>query len=230
MKTLQWNAQDADHYSAYDSSERVVIHPEMTKLFGEVRGKHIADYGCGEGDLLRELSEQGAHTYGYDISAAMIDKARERSRGSTLETITSGQIPLPEAHLDAVFSNLVLMMCPSLNEIRGIFREIHRVLKKDGALIYCITHPAFVDRAFTTYRNIFDGGMSYLQEGQKHQFVLRKQDGEEITDSSFIDYHYPISAYLNLLPETSFSFEGMKEIMLPGNSLPGYLIVKGVKK
>ncbi|MEW5897418.1 MAG: class I SAM-dependent methyltransferase [Nanoarchaeota archaeon] len=197
-------------------------------MLGEVHGKKIVDYGCGEGKFLEELVVRGAETYGYDISDAMIKEAdRKVGDKARLGVIESGKMPLPDSCVDAVVSNLVLMMCPSKEVVKQIFQETHRVLVDGGALIYCITHPAFSDREFTTFRNIFGRGMDYFKEGQRYQFVLRRRDGAEITKESFIDYHYPLEMYLNLLPETGFKLERVKEVPVSGNPVPPYLIVKG---
>jgi hypothetical protein len=39
-----------------------------------------------------------------------------------------------------------------------------------------------------------------------------------------------LSSYLNLFPETGFVYEKMKEIKIPQNNYPSYLILKGSKK
>ena len=221
---------DSEKYAEYDGLEQEIIHPEVIKMLGNINNKRIADNGCGEGRLLLDLVQRGAIGQGFDISKGMIRKAK-KNLGSkvSLEVIQSGKIPVESQSLDAVVSKFVLMMC-SFDDIKNIFREVERVLKTGGKWIYAITHPAFSDRDFNTYRNIFPNGRNYFEKGQPYQFVLKSKNGKEVTDSSFIDHHYSLSSYLNLLPENGFNFEEMMEVQVPGNELPPYLIVKGSKK
>ncbi|PIZ52457.1 hypothetical protein COY27_00485 [Candidatus Woesearchaeota archaeon CG_4_10_14_0_2_um_filter_33_13] len=230
MTNNAWNESHVGTYSQYDNSELDVIHPVILRMVGEIKDRKVADYGCGEGKLVQELVEREAEVFGYDLSDSMISEAKKRIKDkAALKKIKSGVIPLPNNTLDAVVSNLVLMMCDSVEHIREIHQEINRVLKPGGILAYCITHPAFTDKTFTTYRNIFIGNRDYFQTAQQYQFVLRRKDGTEVTDESFLDYHYSLSTYLNLSPENGFNFRELCEVSVPGNSLPPYIVVKSTK-
>lgn len=226
-----WSKKNVKAYGQYDYSELGLIHPQIIDMLRPLAGKRVADYGCGEGKLLEELKQEGTDISGYDISPEMISKAKARlGKGQNLRVIQSGNIPVADNSLDAVVSNLVLMMCPALREIEQIFREINRVLKPNGAWVYCVTHPAFVDRDFPTYRNIFKGIRDYFKIGEPYQFVLKKENGCEITDPSFIDHNYSLSSYLNLLPRTGFEFQELKEIKIPGVKVSPYMIVRSSRK
>lgn len=225
-----WNATSVGTYGEYDNSELEILHPELLALVQPTPGKRIIDYGCGEGKLLAELAQQGANVEGFDISEAMVKEARKRiGTNGTATRITSGKIPLPDASVAAAVSNLVLMMVPTTKELETIFEELQRILNPQGTLTYCITHPAFIDKKFTTYRNIFKEKRNYNQEGQPYQFVLRKKDGTEITDESFIDYHHTLETYLNILTKTGFRLREIKEVQIPENEFPPYLIIHAQK-
>ena len=227
---MVWNSKTVHVYSNYDNSELSYLHPIFHELLGYISGKQIVDYGCGEGKLLEELLSGGASCYGYDISTAMIQQARKRiGVYAQLQTIESGKIPLSSDSIDAVVSNLVLMMCKDVQKIKDIFADVFRVLRENGLFIFSVTHPAFAAYQFTMHRNIFSAKFDYFSEGQAYQFILQKENGTEITDSHFIDYHYPLSTYLNLLPKIGFTFEEMKEKRIHGNDYPPYLVVKARK-
>lgn len=227
MITNIWHKDDVSKYVEHDDSELDIIHPVLLDMLGDVKGSRIVDYGCGEGKLMELLSERGAIMFGYDISPSMIETACQRMRGrAALAVIESGMIPLQEDSVDAVISNLVLMMCSSREMIRQIYREAHRVLIPGGDWIFCVTHPAFNDMEFTTYRNSFPDGRDYLKDGQQYQFVLKNKDGTQVTKRSFIDHHYPLSTYLNMLPQQGFHLRSMRELPVPGDMLPAYLIVR----
>ncbi len=218
-----WDDNDSYRYSQHEGSEWSHIHPTLFSMLGNLEGKKVVDYGCGGGKLLRDLISKGAKVYGYDISRAMIHRSR-RILGKTanLAVIKSGQIPLKNSSIDAIVSNLALM-------IKSIFKEAYRVLVPGGKLVFCITHPTFPDRDFTTHRNIFKEGFNYLREGRPYQFVLKEQNGEEITEESFVDYNYSLSTYFNSLTQAGFRIENIREIKVPKNNVPPYLAIRGAK-
>ncbi len=220
----------AKKFAEYDFSEANQIYPVIFEMLENIQNKSIADYGCGEGILLEQLIKQGANVYGYDISPEMIRKSRSRLKDSAvLDVIESGKIPLKDNSLDAIVSNLVFMMCPTKNTLNQIFHESKRVLKKNGILVYTITHPAFNDRVFTTYRNIFKNPRDYFNEEESYQFVLKKSNGTEITDPSFKDHHYTLSTYLNSCINAGLSLLQIKEIQMKNNSVSPYVVIKCIK-
>ncbi len=227
---MVWDSRTVEAYSNYDDSELSHLYPLFHELLSDVSGKQIVDYGCGDGKLLEELLLSGASCYGYDISAAMVEEARKRiGNKAELRVIESGKIPLSSDSVDAVVSNLVLMMCKDVQVIKDIFTDVFRILKKNALWIFSLTHPAFAAYEFTTHRNVFVGNMNYFFEGQSYQFVLRTKSGVNIVDSQFVDYHYPLSTYFNLLSKAGFCFEEMREVKIKENDYPPYLVIKARK-
>ena len=71
----------ANAYSAENESNLFNAYyerPAMLGLAGEVSGRRILDAGCGSGPLSAALRARGAVVTGLDVSAAMIDLARQR--------------------------------------------------------------------------------------------------------------------------------------------------------
>lgn len=231
IKMTQNSVLDVGVYANNDKSELEILHPRLIEEFDSLDGKRIVDYGCGQGFLVEELADLGAKSIGYDISEEMIRLARMRlGDRAILETIQSGRMPLLNDSVDAVVSNLVLMMCQDKSTIEEIFRETQRVLKPNGKFVFCITHPCFVDKEFTTYRNIFSKALDYFTEGQQYQFVLRNANGREVTDESFRDYHYPLEFYVNALTASGFSLRKIREIQVAKDRFPAYLIINSTKE
>lgn len=230
MTSTNWGEPEVKKYSKIDNIESSILHPLFHQLLGDVNGKRVVDYGCGEGRLLEELAENEASVFGYDTSPAMIETARRRLSGKAeLSVIESGKIPLPENSIDAVVSNLVFMMVPSQDEIKRIFQEINRVLVNGGTFAFSITHPAFAETKFTTYYNRFHEKLDYFDSGQPYQFVLLGKDGAEITNEHFQDHHYPLETYLNLVCDSGFTLRHINEVKVDGNKYPPYLMFKTSK-
>jgi ubiquinone/menaquinone biosynthesis C-methylase UbiE len=218
-------------YSQNDQSEDLLIHPVLLGFMGNLEGKRIIDYGCGEGDLAFKLASNGAEVLGVDVSTEMIQSAREKWDNPNLcfEQVYDNEIPADDSSIDSVVSNLVLVMIPSLHGIRKVIEESHRVLRQNGRLVFTITNPSFVDKEFSVYRNIFEDGFRYNEVGQPYQFVLRTENGKEITDPTFRDYHYRWEDYINTVCESGLRLERVKEIIIPESDYPPFAVFCAVK-
>ena len=98
-------------------------------------GSRILDFGCGYGRSLGALFEAGyRNLIGFDFSPAMIATARNRFPGITFQELTSTNLPLEDASIDAALLFSVLTCVPSDHGQRTIVGEISRVLKPGGLL------------------------------------------------------------------------------------------------
>jgi len=225
-----WKEEDAQEYIKVEDNELALLHPCFHQLLTNVKDKRIVDYGCGEGRLLQELIPRGAKGYGYDISSAMLEEARKRlGTNAELQTIRSGEIPLPDNSIDAIVSNLVLMMIPSVAEMQKVIGEINRILIPNGTFTMSITHPCFLDQKHKYYYNQFSSGFNYNQEGEAYRFVLIDAQARGIGKPSFIDYNYSLATYVNLLRENNFNIQRIVEVKSLGWRFPSYLIAHAHK-
>lgn len=65
----------------YRQSKRWRLFPKeyMFHAMGDIRGKKILDFGCGEGELSTQLAKLGALVTGIDISPELIEIANKRA-------------------------------------------------------------------------------------------------------------------------------------------------------
>jgi SAM-dependent methyltransferase len=96
----------------------------------------ILDFGCGYGRVLGLLRSRGYHNLiGVDLAPAMIAAARERFPAITFEQlISSPDLALPDASVDAALLFTVLTCVPTDEGQRAIVREVGRVLRPGGVL------------------------------------------------------------------------------------------------
>ena len=96
---------------------------------------YIIEYGCGYGRLLNLLSKHGyCNTSGFDFSAAMIAKGRNRWPRLDLQHIQHAILPLQDNSVDAAILSTVLCCIPDHASLLQVIQEIHRVVKSDGLL------------------------------------------------------------------------------------------------
>jgi len=124
------------HRSAADT-ELVFGYQSEIDLLEPLSGKHILDFGCGEGKFCRMLSAKGAHATGIDSSEAMIQHARAQDRIGITYICTKEDQPLPflKNSFDVVCLNFVLCTFLTKEKIQETLQEISRVLKNGGSLI-----------------------------------------------------------------------------------------------
>ncbi|WP_457207590.1 class I SAM-dependent methyltransferase [Nocardioides sp. P5_C9_2] len=115
--------------------------PEILRLAGDVSDHRILDAGCGSGPLMSALRTNGALVTGFDVSAAMVDLARQRLGDDADLHVAdlAAPLPFPDAEFDDVVASLVLHY---LEDWSGPLAELRRVLKPGGRLILSVNHPA----------------------------------------------------------------------------------------
>jgi malonyl-CoA O-methyltransferase len=98
----------------------------------------ILDLGCGTGAAAEELQRRypDALIINLDWSEAMLRQARGRVAATLCAD--SHQLPLADASVDIVVSN---MMLPGCRDPEGVFAEARRVLRNPGLLLFTTLGP-----------------------------------------------------------------------------------------
>src|SRR5207244_6974816 len=82
MSTGSWERMaewyDAKQGDTGDFWHRTLIDPTFLRVVGDVGGLRVLDLGCGDGDLSRRFSREGAKVVAADASAAVVQPARGR--------------------------------------------------------------------------------------------------------------------------------------------------------
>ena len=214
-----WDQAARDYLTAQDDEAIDVIFPAFTHAIGDLTDQVIVDYGCGDGRYARQLAAMGARqVIGVDMSPTMIAEAIAAEPASTVQyyvTADNRLTPLADGSVDIVVANMVFMMSPTKADLVQSFSEIQRILKPGGRLIYCITHPAFVNRDAHDCRRVFDDdGFHYLHEGARYRFIMKRADGEEV-DGGFFDYHYTLTTYLQTTLDAGLTLLSFEELRYP---------------
>ncbi|MEO5664157.1 MAG: methyltransferase domain-containing protein [Nocardioides sp.] len=134
----------AEAYSRQNESSLLNAYyerPAMVSLAGDVEGHRVLDAGCGSGPLTATLRDRGALVTGFDLSAAMIDLARQRLGADADVHVADLGAPLPFD--DAAFDDVVGSLCLHyLEDWAAPLAELRRVLRPGGRLILSVPHPS----------------------------------------------------------------------------------------
>ena len=104
--------------------------------------KRVVDLGCGPATQLAQIAQfnPGVEFLGVDMSLEMLDKAKSYVAGLGLTNVQfqHGDITdlgfLQDASVDGVLSTMALHHLPTHEHLRRCFREVTRVLRRDGAV------------------------------------------------------------------------------------------------
>ncbi|WP_042698841.1 class I SAM-dependent methyltransferase [Thermococcus sp. PK] len=113
------------------------LEPHLLRFLKE-KGK-VLDLACGVGGFSFLLEEYGFEVVGIDIDDEMIKKAREyaKEKNSKVEFIVGDarKLPFEDETFDYVLflGNTTVHFSPK--ELNEVFKEVKRVLKKDGLFL-----------------------------------------------------------------------------------------------
>lgn len=132
----------------------------------EVIGDPILELGCGTGRIVLPLAKAGWRVTGLDQSPPMLDRARERLRGSgALDQVTLYEAPMSQAARApggpfglVLISLNGLMHLPTLGEQRAALRAAYEALDPRGMLVVDLQSPS------PTWLEPFDGRV--MHEGR----------------------------------------------------------------
>lgn len=122
-----WLAE-LEHDPAYES----IVTPLLIEVLSPNPGGLYLDLGCGEGRVMRTLSERGVATHGVDISP---DLARRAGVALVAKLPT---IPVRDDSYEGVYSVLSL---EHIEEHAAVFTESARVAVPGGVLALVMNHP-----------------------------------------------------------------------------------------
>ncbi len=100
------------------------------------------DFGCGSGRSTRFLAQLGLRTVGVDISPQMIRQARSLDPQGDYRLITGdGLAAFADATFDVILSAFTFDNTPTRERKVSLFRELNRILKRDGRIINLVSAP-----------------------------------------------------------------------------------------
>jgi len=211
----------ADHVrQGWDAYREYFNNPAFFEFIGDLGGKTVLDAGCGEGYNTRLLARSGARMTGVDISKRMIELARQEEQreplGIRYEVASFSDLSIfNDASFDVVVSSMAVMDGP---DFEGAVKEILRVLRSGGELIFSITHPCFMTEGYGWIPDEHDNAVKitvsdyFAREPWVEYWRFSKAPTpEDVEPFAVPRFPRTLSDYLNVLIEVGFVLKRIKE-------------------
>lgn len=113
------------------------------RLLGPVAGADVLEFGCGAAQCARWLMGAGARVVGVDLSEVQLQHSLELdARAGTRVPVAvadASRLPLRDASFDVACSAYGAL--PFVADAGAVLREVARVLRPAGRLVFSVTHP-----------------------------------------------------------------------------------------
>ena len=150
----------------------------------------VLELGCGQGRDTLFFAREGLHVTALDYSEAGLHNLEESAAEiGVSDRVVARQFdvrePLPFADMtfDACYSHMLLCMELSMEDLRFLMKEIHRVLKPGGFAIYSVRNTFDNDYGAGTHKSeaMYDIGgyvIHFFSEEQVRELAV----GYEVVD------------------------------------------------
>jgi ubiquinone/menaquinone biosynthesis C-methylase UbiE len=216
-----------------DSYQANVILPNILRALDIKKGRVILDLACGQGFFTRQFHEAGAKVIGVDISRKMIELAKKNSPKEIEYHVAPAHRLgfIKDGSIDVV---TIILGIQNIENINDVFKEVSRVLRKNGRMFIAMNHPAFrvlkkSSWGFDVKNNIqYRRIDEYLSESkvkiEMHPSrVLRDSSrvgSRDVTEST-VSFHRSLQVYFKILGKIGFGVTRLEEWISPKKSQVG---------
>ena len=207
------------HLATDDSYHKQVILPNLTRVMNIAAGEKVLDLACGTGFFSEVFHSLGAEVIAADISPELIKIAKEHASKDITFLVTPAH-KLPDIQTGSVHKISITLALQNIHEVKEVFAEAKRVLKKEGKMYIVMNHPAFRipggsawgfdEVTKKQYRRIDQ----YLSEKKIEIAMHPGSDPSEKT----VSFHRSLQYYFKLLGSAGFGVTRLEEWISHKNS------------
>lgn len=178
--------------------ERLTIYLPFLEIFKNIdQNVNVVDVGCGRGEWLQLLQENGIDAFGVDTDEGMLENAKKLGLNVELIDAIEYLKSLDDESIYAI-SGFHIAEHLDFELLKELIKESFRVLKPAGLLILETPNPENIKIATcdfyldpTHIKPIPPNLLSFLPEfyGFKRTKILRLQEDKELKNSDFVSIH-----------------------------------------
>jgi SAM-dependent methyltransferase len=193
VELSNWWRTELESDPAYEQ----VVTPLLLEVLRPESGLTYLDLGCGEGRLMRTMSQLGASVIGVDLSESLL---------TGLELVVVArlpEVPLADSSVDGVFSALTL---EHLADHVRFFTEAARVTRPAGVLALVVNHPTWTAPDATPISDLY--GEVLWRPGEYFSDGSTEMPAGEGT---VVFHHRSMASLLNAASGAGWSLEKLVE-------------------
>lgn len=199
-----------------DTYHDKVVHPNVLRMLGDIKGKHILDLACGQGIFSRMMADKGAHVIGVDLGKELIDLAEKKNKEYTFKihyfhTASHDLYMVKDETKDIVVCVLALQ---NIEKLQETFKEASRVLKKGGKFLAVINHPSFRNPTHTHWGYDEHEKVQYrrVEEYLSESKIKIDMTPGAVRDKKFTTtFHRPLQVYVKAFGKHGFALTRLEE-------------------
>ncbi|NWG10905.1 class I SAM-dependent methyltransferase [Candidatus Bathyarchaeota archaeon] len=195
-----------DFFNVYEDSKRAeayaklefpgtyyLAYRDLPKIiFKHVKGRTALDFGCGTGRSSRFLQKLGFSTVGVDISADMLEKARELDSKGDYRLIKDGDFSqFEDQAYDLVLSVFTFDNIPTMKKKVVNFRGLGRLLKNEGRIVNLVSSPEIYTHEWASFSTKDFPKNKHAKSGDKVRIIQTDiEDKRPVEDVVWTDEYY----------------------------------------
>lgn len=189
-----------------------IVLPNVLRLLGLKRGDSLLDLGCGQGILERQIPKD-AYYVGMDLSSGLINEARNLIASQNHRFVVADVTkPLPLEGSNFSHAAIILAL-QNIKKPFGVVRNVKEHLKIGGKFVIVLNHPAFRIPKSTSWEVDESNKIQYRRVDQYMsplEIPILTNPGKTNSENTW-SFHYPLSAYSEMLFDNGFVIEKIEE-------------------
>ncbi|MBU1117747.1 class I SAM-dependent methyltransferase [Patescibacteria group bacterium] len=192
-----------------------VILPGVLRLLEIKAEDKILDLACGQGIFGRQVNNL---YLGVDLAKTLIDEAKKLDENPK-HRYWLGDVS-KELKSSIIFDKgIIVLALQNIKKPFGVIRNFNKLLRKGGELVIVINHPAFRVPKHSDWEvkndkqyRVIENYMSPLE------IPIETSPFDKKDNQISYSYHYPLSAYFEMLASNGFMVEKIEEWISPKKS------------
>ena len=164
------------------------------------------EVGCGEGRVTRDLARRGHHVVAVDAAHQLVRLAHDADPANHYLRCDAAALPFADSSFDlVVFYNSMM----DIDDMESAMREASRVLRTEGVMCACVTHPIPDAGRFESR----EGDAPFVIEGtylgpRRWVHIPIERNGLHM---EFAGWAYPLEGYFAALERAGFQVQALRE-------------------
>jgi len=185
---------------------RQIIMPNILRLLKLENQMKILDIGCGQGILGKYLPDHDLY-WGMDVSESLVKIAKSEDKNLNHRYLTEDATR--EIKTNEKFDRIVIVLAlQNMGKPFKVFQNCSKLLNNDGKLIMVINHPAFRIPKHSNWEKQFRTNDRYMTP---LEIPIDSSPYDRKDNQTTYSYHYPISAYSEMLLDNGLVIEKIEE-------------------